>query len=89
MKGGTSGGFAKKSWKISFSHFVSGREWAQMKKIDLKAAAMDPLFLRERSSFAAMRSMGMPTARSAHATVYINGEYRGLYVLLEEPGLGE
>ena len=86
VKGGSSSGFAKKSWKISFNHFVSGRKWAQMKKIDMKAAAMDPLFLRERSSFAAMRAMGGPVSRSSHATLYINGQYRGLYILLEEAG---
>ena len=87
IKGGASRNFAKKSWKISFSHFEEDRKWAQQKKISLKSAAMDSLYVRERSSFAAIRAMGGPVQRSSYATLYINGQYWGVYVLLEEPGL--
>ena len=87
IKGGASRAYAKKSWKISFSHFVDDRKWAQQKKISLKSASMDPIYLRERGSFAAIRSMGGPVQRSSYATLYINGQYWGLYILLEEAGL--
>ena len=89
IQGGYSQTFAKKSWKISFSHFVSGRTWAQQKKISLKDASMDPLYLREKASIAAIYSMGAPTQRASHAMVYINGMLWGLYIILEDSGSNE
>ena len=87
IKGGASRAFSKKSWKISFSHFVEDRKWGQQKKISLKSAAMDALYVRERAAFAGIRAMGGPVQRSSYATLYINGQYWGVYVLLEEAGL--
>ena len=89
IKGSLSRGFAKKSWKISFNTFVKGREWAQQKKISLKDAAMDSLYIREKVTQAAIYSMGGPTPRMSHAVVYINEMLWGLYVMLEEPARDE
>ena len=88
-KGGASREFAKKSWKISFNHFVKGRTWAQQKKIGLKDASFDPTYVREKASIAAIYSMGAPTQRASHAMVYINGMLWGLYIILEDPGTDE
>eukprot|EP00008_Paramoeba_atlantica_P013325 CAMPEP_0201482706 /NCGR_PEP_ID=MMETSP0151_2-20130828/6969_1 /ASSEMBLY_ACC=CAM_ASM_000257 /TAXON_ID=200890 /ORGANISM="Paramoeba atlantica, Strain 621/1 / CCAP 1560/9" /LENGTH=440 /DNA_ID=CAMNT_0047865519 /DNA_START=601 /DNA_END=1923 /DNA_ORIENTATION=+ len=89
IKGGLSRTFAKKSWKISFNTFVKGREWAQQKKIALKDASMDSMYVREKSAMAAVYAMGGPTPRGSHTMVYINGMAWGLYVILEDPGRDE
>ena len=89
IKGGASRAYAKKSWKISFNKFEKGRKWAQQKKIVLKDASMDSLYLRERASIAALYSMSAPAQRASYAVVYINEMFWGIYLLMEDPGSDE
>ena len=89
IKGGASRAFSKKSWKISFNKFEKGRNWAQQKKIVLKDASMDSLYLRERATISALYSMGAPAQRASFAVVYVNKMFWGLYLLMEDPGSDE
>ena len=89
IKGGASRYFSKKSWKISFNTFEKGRSWAQQKKLVLKDASMDALYVREKASISALKAMGAPAQRSSYAVVYVNGMIWGLYLLLEDPARDE
>ena len=83
-KGGASRNSVKKSWKLSFGKFDSGRRWYQQKQISLKAQSMTPSFIRERWSRDLLYSMGAPAQRMTYAQLFINNEYRGVHVLIEE-----
>jgi CotH kinase protein len=82
-KGGASRTFVKKSWKISLSKFVHGRRWYQQQKVSLKAMSMTPSFVRALWTRDLLYSMGAPALRMSYAQLYLNGAYRGLYVLQE------
>ena len=83
-KGGASRDYVKKSWKMSFSKFDSGRRWYQQKQMSLKAQSMTPSFVRERMSRDLLYSMGSPAQRMGFTQLFINGEYRGVYNIIEE-----
>ena len=89
IQGGASRNFAKKSWKISFSHFEKGRTWAQQQKISLKDTCMDSMSIREKSSMAAFYAIGAKTQRMSYAVVNINKMNWGLYVMIEDSGSSE
>tara|TARA_R110002050_G_scaffold154997_2_gene282982 strand:- start:1196 stop:1843 length:648 start_codon:yes stop_codon:yes gene_type:complete len=89
VKGGASRAFAKKSWKLSFNAFEKGRKWFGQNKLPLKATSMTPMYVRELSSIAGLKSMGAPAQRASFANIYINGESWGLYTMFEDPGRDE
>jgi len=72
-------GFAKKSFRLRFEDELHG-----LKSIKLKGAQFDSSFVREASTIAIARSMGIPVYRMGYSAVYINDIFRGLYVMLED-----
>ena len=40
--------------------------------------------IRERVAMAFLRRFGVPASREAFATVFVNGQYAGLYAMVEE-----
>ena len=83
LRGNTSRNHPKKSFKIKFKEF-GGEKFYDLKKFNLKAEVNDPTMLREMLSLKAFRDLDVPAARSHHAEVYINGEYMGLYLNVEQ-----
>ena len=83
LRGNTSRGHPKKSFKIKFKEF-GGEKFFDLKKFNLKAENNDPTFLRELLALQAFRKINAPAARAHHAEVYINDEYMGLYVNVEQ-----
>jgi len=81
--GSTTKVYAKKSWKLSFSTFVSGRRWYQLKHLALKSAVYDPSYIREMASVAVDYSMASPIYRTSYGEVFINNVSWGLYVVSE------
>jgi spore coat protein H len=84
IKGGASRNFVKKSWKLSFTKFDKGRRVYQQKKLSLKSGAMSVSFVREHASRDLLYSIGSAVQRMSYAMLYINGEYRGAYIMQEE-----
>jgi hypothetical protein len=54
-----------------------------MEHVTLNNMVQDASFVHEREAWRLFRAAGLPGARTAHAAVYVNGEYRGLYLHLE------
>ena len=50
----------------------------------------DETFMREPMTMKVFRRMGLPAPREAHAKLYINNEYQGIYALVEpiDPAFG-
>lgn len=55
-----------------------------LKKLNLHAMAADPSKMRERLGYSLFNDVGVAASRTAHARVYINGVYHGLFLAVEE-----
>jgi spore coat protein CotH len=83
LRGNTSRYSRKKSFSVSFNAFRPGREFYGMEKINLNGEHNDPSIIRARICWEWLRAFGLPVPRSAHGQVYINGDYYGLYIIVE------
>ena len=84
LRGNTSLESAKKSFKISFNTYVTGRRFEGAKKLNLIGNHNDPTMSREKIYFDIYNDFGLPTRRVSFAKFYINDTYYGLYSLTEE-----
>lgn len=84
LRGNSSLSAAKKSFKISFDAFDNGFEWQSLQKLNLLAQHNDVSMVRSKLSFDMYRHFGIPCARSSYTELYINGEYGGLYLNIEQ-----
>lgn len=73
----------KPGLRIDFNRYTTGQAFLGMSALVLDNALKDPSFLRERVSMAFIKRMGQPAPRESFGRVYINGEYEGLYALVE------
>jgi spore coat protein CotH len=85
IKGGASRGFSKKSFKLSLNEYED-YEWAQQKKIALKAMQMDPSATREKLTQALLYSMNAVAQRNSYAELFINDQFMGMYLIQEDIG---
>ena len=83
LRGNTSREAAKKSFKVSFNTFTQGASWNGLEKLNLNGNHNDPSMLRARMVWEFMRAQGHVAPRVSHVRVYVNGEYRGLYINVE------
>jgi spore coat protein H len=84
LRGNTSRYSQKKSFKISFNEYVSGRKYQDVKKINLNGQHNDPTLIREKLFYDSWKMAGMPERRTSFVRLYINLVYYGLYTNLEE-----
>ncbi|MCK9421425.1 MAG: CotH kinase family protein [Bacteroidales bacterium] len=84
LRGNTSRYSLKKSFKISFNEYVSGRKYQGVKKINLNGEHNDPTMIREKLFYDLWKKTGMVERRTNFVKVFINGIYYGLYTNLEE-----
>jgi spore coat protein CotH len=83
LRGNTSRYSQKKSFKVSFNSFEPGRKFYGLEKMNLNGEHNDPSIVRARICWGWLRAMEVPAPRSAHTRVYINGDYYGLYIIVE------
>jgi len=83
LRGNTSRYSLKKSFKVSFNSFVSGRKYYGIEKLNLNGEHNDPSIIRSKLSWDIFRKMRVSAPRSNHVMVYINNEYYGLYINVE------
>jgi len=84
LRGNTSLVSKKKSFKISFNEYAAGREYQGVRKLNLLGSHNDPTMIREKLFYEVWENAGMPVRRGSFTQLYINGEYRGLYLNMEE-----
>jgi spore coat protein H len=83
LRGNTSINAAKKSFKISFNTFDAGGDWQNLEKLNLLATVNDPSLVRSKLSHDLFRAYGIAAARTSYTRLYINNEYRGVYLNVE------
>ena len=77
-------GIEKYPLKIDLNEFVSGQSYDGLKKINLNNNIQDVSCMRAKLASEIMHRMGIAAPRVAHAKVYVNGSYRGIYSLVEQ-----
>lgn len=74
----------KLGMKVSFNRFVEEGRWMGLKKLQFHAMNQDPTQLKERLNYNLFQEFGVASSRANHARLVINGEYAGLFVLIEQ-----
>ncbi|MSO19005.1 MAG: hypothetical protein EXQ56_00845 [Acidobacteria bacterium] len=69
---------------LDFSRYVSSQRFLGLSAFRLKNALQDWSFVHDRLSMALFRRMNIPAPREAFAKVFMNGDYIGLYIIIEE-----
>ncbi len=76
------GSGSKKSFRIDFNEYTEELTLLGLEKLNLNNGFMDPSFLREKL-FWDTASNYIDTVRCAYAKVFVNGEYYGLFTVVE------
>ncbi|MFN0275941.1 MAG: CotH kinase family protein [Chitinophagales bacterium] len=84
LRGNTSLGSAKKSFKVSFNTYNAGRKYHAVEKMNLIGNHNDPSMSREKLYFDIYNAFGLPVRRVSFVKVFINDDYYGLYTNTEE-----
>ena len=74
----------KLSLKIDINRVDPELELLGLRKLQLHSMNLDPTHLRERLAYWMFDQAGVAAPRSTHARVVINGEYLGIYALVEQ-----
>jgi len=83
LRGNTSRYSAKKSFKVAFNSFISGQKWKGLEKLNLNGEHNDPSIMRSRMSNQLLKYAGVPCSRTSYVRLYVNEEYKGLYLNAE------
>ncbi|MFH1197911.1 MAG: CotH kinase family protein [bacterium] len=83
LRGNTSRDSQKKSFKLSFNEFESGREFYGLDALNLNGEHNDPSIIRAKLCWDLYQQIGAKASRAAHVAVHINGAYYGLYISVE------
>lgn len=73
----------KPGLKVDFARYTSDQTFLGLKSIVLRNNTQDPSGLRERIAMLLFRRLGLAASRESHARLFINGEYAGLYTIVE------
>ncbi|MBI3501321.1 MAG: CotH kinase family protein [Bacteroidetes bacterium] len=86
LKGNSSFGFPgqKKPLKISFNQYVPGKKCEGLTVLNLNNNMLDPTMMREKLLLDFMNKKGLPAPRCTYAKVSFNGQYVGLYKMIEQ-----
>ncbi|MEZ4955180.1 MAG: CotH kinase family protein [Saprospiraceae bacterium] len=84
IKGGLSSFANKKPFKVDFNEFVPGLNYDKVKKFNLQNADGDASVQREAIAYEIFRSAGVKAPRTAFAKVYVNNDYHGVYIMVEQ-----
>jgi hypothetical protein len=83
LRGNTSRFSQKKSFKVSINSFTPGKSYEKIEKINLNGEHNDPSIARAKICWDLFDAMGVAAPRANHVELYINNDYRGLYLNVE------
>ncbi len=82
-RGNTSLSSQKKSFKIDFNRFVSSQKFEGLEEFNLNGEHNDVSILRSFLAQYLLRSSGLSAARTSFVKLFVNNEYKGLYINVE------
>ncbi len=72
------------SFKLSFDEYISGQNLYGLDKINLNNNYSDASYMREFLTYEMSEMLGLPTPKHSFVRIYVNGEYKGLYLAVEQ-----
>jgi spore coat protein H len=78
------GSCARLSYKLKFDEYVLDSRFDGLKRLNLHSSSGDATRMRELMGYRLFRDFGVLAPRTAVAKVYVNGEYEGLFIAVEE-----
>ncbi len=73
----------KPALRVDANRYALGQEWLGRKSFLLDNLVQDASGIRERAAMQLYKRLGVPAPREAHTALYVNGEYAGLYGIVE------
>jgi len=73
----------KPGLELEFDYYVSGQKFVGLRTLVLDNLVTDPSMLREAVATAFLRRVGVPASRESFARLVVNGEFMGLYAMVE------
>jgi spore coat protein CotH len=73
----------KPGLRVDMDKYNIDQTFLSLKSFVLDNLTQDPSMLRERLSMAFFRRLGLPAPREAHARLFINDQFAGVYALVE------
>jgi hypothetical protein len=70
--------------KIEFDAYEKPKRFYGMKKLNFNSSVWDDSLMRERLSYSTFREMDVYASRASHALVYVNGDFWGVFSMVEE-----
>ena len=83
-KGTASRSGVKPAMRVDFDRYATGRTFLGLKALSLNNLWQDASGLRELLAMKVYRTLGLPAPRLAPAALYINNQYAGYYLVVEE-----
>ncbi|MEQ1565524.1 MAG: CotH kinase family protein [Myxococcota bacterium] len=75
----------KSAFRVDLDDLVPGQRLRGLEGLTLNNMVQDPSGVHEMLGYALFREAGVPAPRVAHVELWLNGEYRGLYLNVESP----
>ena len=73
----------KPGLRVDFNQYVPNQTLFGLQSVVLRNNTQDPSSLHERISMKVFSMMGVPASRTAHARLFVNNRYVGLYLIVE------
>jgi spore coat protein CotH len=73
----------KPGLRVDFDRYASGQQFLGLKSFVLDNLTQDPTGVKETVAMRFLSRLGIPAPRETHARLYVNGDYAGLYGLVE------
>ena len=73
----------KPGLRVDFDRYVTDQQFLGLKSFVFRNNTQDASSMHERLSMLLFRRLGLPAPREAHAKLFINNEYHGLYLIVE------
>ena len=75
---------AKPALKVDFNRYATGRTFLGLKALSLNNVWQDASGLRDLLATKVYRTLGLPASRMAPVALYVNNQYAGYYLVVEE-----
>lgn len=74
---------AKSALRVSIDRYLPGRRLRGLEALTLNNMVQDPSCVHEVLAYDLMREAGVPAPRTGYVALFLDGEYRGLYLDVE------
>lgn len=74
----------KLSYKLKFDEYTADGRYDGLKRLNLHASSGDPTKLHELLAYQTFRDAAIDAPRAMPARLYINGEFQGLFIAVED-----